>query len=240
MDGMSLRELQERLGPVTLTTEQLLTVPDPLLPLFPFGGMQKGSSIGFDGAGSTSVALALAASVLGDNRWMAIVGFEEIGLLAASELGVRLDRLLLVATTAPGELTPTVAALVEAVDIIALCPRRRVGRRDARRLTARARERGTVLFHLDGGASWPEAMHLHLTAEPEGWEGLGDGHGHLRQRRLMVSAIGRRSAARRRQVSVLLPGPHGPIAAADPTTPSMNPNGARTNQPTDDLYAKAG
>lgn len=237
---MSLRELQERLGPVTLSTEQLLTVPEPLLPLFPFGGLQKGSSVGFNGAGSTSVALTLAAAVLGDNQWMAIIGFEEIGLLAASELGVRLDRLLLVTTTAPNELTPTVAALVEAVDIIALSPRRQVDRRDARRLTARARERGTVLFHLDGGDTWPEAMHLRLATEPEGWEGLGDGHGHLRQRRLSVSATGRRSAAQRRQVSVLLPGPDGLIAAANPTISTKNLSGESTNEQTEDLFAKAG
>jgi hypothetical protein len=248
MDAMSLRELQERLGPVTLSTEQLLTVPAPLLPLFPFGGLQKGSSVGFDGPGSMSVALAMAASVLDDNRWMAIIGFEEIGLLAASELGVRLDRLLLVAATSQAELVPTVAALVEAVDIIALCPRRRVGQRDARRLTARARERGTVLFHLDGGESWPEAMHLHLTAEPEGWEGLGTGHGHLQHRRLSVAATGRRSAAQRRQVSVLLPGPTSriePVEQIEPIsdgelTPIGTPVPASEISPIDGLYAKAG
>lgn len=247
MDAMSLRELQERLGPVTLSTEQLLTVPAPLLPLFPFGGMQKGASVGFEGSGSMSVALALAASILDDNRWMAIIGFEEIGLLAASELGVRLDRLLLVTATSQAQLVPTMAALVEAVDIIALCPRRRVGQRDARRLTARARERGTVLFHLDGGNSWPEAMHLHLTTESEGWDGLGDGHGHLRQRRLSVAATGRRSAAQRRQVSVLLPGPDGIIAPAEPVTlePVTKPIIGRELPsikvaPVDDFYAKAG
>ena len=241
MGGMPLRELQERLGPVTLSKEQLLTVPTPLLPLFPFGGLQKGSSVGFDGSGSTSVALALAASALGENRWMAIIGFEEIGLLAASELGVRLDRLLLVATSGQADLVPTVAALVEAVDIIALCPQRRVGQRDARRLTARARERGTVLFHLDGGRSWPEAMHLHLTAEPEGWEGLGSGHGHLRQRRLLVAATGRRAAARRRQVTVLLPGPDGPVAPTDDQTSDDRLVSLGDRSPTDhDLYARAG
>jgi len=243
MDGMSLRELQDRLGPVTLSKEQLLTVPAPLLPLFPFGGLQKGSSIGFEGVGSTSVALALAASVLDDNRWMAIIGFEEIGLLAASELGVRMDRLLLIATTGQADLVPTAAALVEAVDIIALCPRRRVGLRDARRLTARARERGTVLFHLDGGAGWPEAMHLNITAEPVQWEGLGSGHGHLRQRRLVIAATGRRAAARRRQVSVVLPGPGGPIASADDQDLGDQNLGDQdlvpitANAPTDDLYA---
>lgn len=229
-----LRELQERLAPVTLSQEQLLTVPEPLLPLFPFGGLQRGLSIGFEGAGSTSLALALAATVLGDDRWMAIVGVEELGLLAASELGVRLDRLLLIESTATAQLASVVAALVEAVDIIVIKPRKRVGAREARRLNARARERGTVLFHLDGGRSWPEALHLNIASQPEGWEGLGFGHGRLEQRRLLVTGSGRRASARPRQVSVLLPGPNGPIAAVEPVN-----DGAVPIRP-EITYARAG
>ncbi|MDH3681875.1 MAG: hypothetical protein OEV40_18205 [Acidimicrobiia bacterium] len=250
----SLRQLQDRLGPVTLSREQLLSVPEPLLPLFPFGGLQRGQSVGFEGAGSTSVALTLAAAALGNDRWMAVVGMEELGLLAASELGVRLDRLLLIETTAAAQLAPITAALVEAVDIIALNPRKRVGPRDARRLTARARERGTVLFHLDGGRTWPEAMHVHITAEPEGWEGLGEGHGHLTQRRLSVATTGRRSSFRQRRISVLLPGPDGgiaPIAGESPPVLTVEDGNGTVSTPltdtatgtaTDDevFYARAG
>ena len=42
-----LRELQDRLGPVTLAKEHLLDVPEALQSLFPFGGLQRGQSIGF-------------------------------------------------------------------------------------------------------------------------------------------------------------------------------------------------
>ncbi len=240
-----LRELQERLAPVTLSREQLLTVPEPLLPLFPFGGLQRGLSVGFEGPGSTSLALALAASALGDDRWMAVVGVEELGLLAASELGVRLDRLLLIESIATVQLAPVVAALVEAVDVIALNPRKRVGSREARRLNARARERGTVLFHLDGGRSWPEALHLNITTEPEGWEGLGQGHGCLTQRRLLVTSSGRRASARPRRASVLLPGPDGRIAMVEDTTVGGTVNGNGAASPADGtgdeiIYAQAG
>ena len=207
-----LQELHDRIAPVTLSREQLLTVPEPLLPLFPLGGLQRGTSVGFDGAGSTSVALTLAASTLGTDRWMAIVGLEELGLLAASELGVRLDRLLLIESTQSTQLAAVAAALVEAVDIIVIHPRKRLGARDARRLTARSKERGTVLFHLDGGRNWPGVLDLEITTSAERWEGLGQGHGHLRQRHLTVSTFGRRSSARHRQTSILLPGPTGGMA----------------------------
>ncbi len=209
-----LRQLRDQLAPVTLPQEQLLDVPAPLRTLFPHGGLQRGTSVGFAGPGSTSVALAVAAAALGDDRWMAVVGVEELGLLAAAELGVRLDRLLVVSETGSDRLATVIAALLDAVDIVALDPRRPIGGRAARRLTARARERGTVLFHLDGGRSWPEAVSLTLTARPEGWTGLGAGHGHLQHRRMSITAGGRRSSARPRRTTVLLPGPGGACVEA--------------------------
>lgn len=251
MARQTVRELQNRLAPVTLSREQLLTVPEPLLPLFPFGGLQPGLSVGFEGVGSTSVALGLAASVLGNDRWMAVIGVEELGLLAASELGIRLDRLLLIGSTGISQLAPVVAALIEAVDVIALQPRRRVGPRDARRLAARARERGTVLLHLDGGRTWPEALDLRIIATAERWDGLGQGHGHLQQRRLTVASTGRRSSARRRQVSILAPGPDGRLAPAPAPRHRTRVDAPRADStaasadaagPADDeaLYARAG
>lgn len=215
----AVRELQNRLAPVTLAREHTLPVPDPLLPLFPFGGLQKGQSVGFRGSGSWSVALSLVATALGNDGWMAVVGVEELGLLAAAEQGVRLDRLLLVESLPSARLAPVIATLIEAIDIVAIAPQRMVSNRDARRLAARSRERGAVLFHLDGGRHWPQALDLTVSTEPTRWEGAGQGNGHLRWRRLSVEAVGRRSSARRRRVSVLLPGPDGNIAPADTSDP---------------------
>jgi len=98
---------------------------------------------------------------------------------------------------------------MEAVDVIALHPRSMVSARDARRLTARARERGTVLFHLDGGRHWPEALDLSVTVAPSRCAGIGEGHGHLQFRQLEVATTGRRAASRQRRVSVLAGGPGG-------------------------------
>ncbi|MCP3990341.1 MAG: hypothetical protein GY724_14790 [Actinomycetia bacterium] len=220
-----LRELQDRLAPVTLAREQLLAVPEPLQPLFPFGGLQKGQSVGFRGPGNWSLAMAMAGSLLGNDGWMAIVGVEELGLLSAAEVGVRLDRLLLIETPPSAQLATVVAALVEVMGVVALSPHREVGHRDARRLTARAREQGSTLLLLDGGRHWPQALDLTITTKPERWEGVGQGHGHLQWRQLSVEAVGRRSSARRRQVSVLLPGPGGSLAFVDPV-PAPRPEPA--------------
>lgn len=207
-----VRELQNRLAPVTLAREQTLPVPDPLLPLFPFGGLSKGQSVGFQGPGSWSVALALAGSALGNDGWMAVVGVDELGLLAAAEQGVRLDRLLLIESIPSAQMPTVLATLIEAVDIIALAPHRMMSQRDARRLSARGRENGTVLFHLDGGRYWPQALDLGISTTSAEWEGAGRGDGHLRRRRLSIEAVGRRSSARRRQTSVLLPGLDGALS----------------------------
>jgi hypothetical protein len=211
----TLRELRDRLAPVTLAREQLLAVPDPLLPLFPFGGLQKGQSIGFRGPGSWSVAMAMAGSLLGNDGWMATIGVEELGLLAASEAGIRLDRLLLIETPPAAQLATVVAALIEVMGVIALAPCREVGTGDARRLAARSREQGSTLFLLDGGRHWPHGLDLTITTTPQQWEGVGQGHGHLEWRQLLVEAVGRRSSARPRQVSVLLPAPDGGLAPVD-------------------------
>lgn len=204
-----LEQLRGRVAPVTLAAEQLLAVPEAFQPLFAGGGLPRGSSVGFAGAGSWSVAMALAASALGVGGWLAVLGVEELGLVAAAELGVRLDRVLVVSSVASAQLGLVAATLMEAVEVIALHPRSMVSARDARRLTARARERGTVLFHLDGGRHWPEALDLSVTVAPSRCLGIGEGHGHLQFRQLEVATTGRRAASRQRRVSVLAGGPGG-------------------------------
>lgn len=204
-----LEQLRGRVAPVTLAAEQLLAVPEALQPLFAGGGLPRGASVGFAGAGSWSVAMALAASALGVGGWLAVLGVEELGLVAAAELGVRLDRVLVVSSVASAQLGLVAATLMEAVDVIALHPRSMVSTRDARRLTARARERGTVLFHLDGGRHWPEALDLSVSVAPSRCVGIGEGHGHLQIRQLEVATTGRRAASRQRQASVLVGGPGG-------------------------------
>lgn len=199
--------------PVTTAESRLLVVPGPLGRLFPEGGLRRGSVVVIDPqAGGVSLAVALAATVTGEGGWVAAAGLPSLGLVAAGELGVRLDRLALVPD--PGERWAVVAAaLLDGVELLLLGGAGRVPASDARRLAARAREQGTMLVVLGGAQGWPEAPDIRLSVVGAVWDGLGHGHGHLKARRLQVMVTGRRAAARERRVWLWLPGPEAAVEA---------------------------
>jgi hypothetical protein len=141
------------------------------------------------------------------------VGLPALGMVAAAGLGVVLERFALVPY--PGDQWPAVtAALVDAVDLILIRPVAGTRSTDARRLMARARERGVVL--VVSGTGWPEPVDLSLSvsvsAAPDGWQGLGQGNGYLQARAVAVTSGGRRAASRPRQVQLWLPGERGTVA----------------------------
>ena len=207
-----LHEVAARARPVALAREQTLPVLEPLQPLFP-EGLRRGSTVGIER--STSLALALVAGSSREGSWLAAVGVSSLGLVAAAELGVDLEHLVVVADPPSSSWGTVVATLVDAFDVVLVRPRRRVGVADARRLTARARERGSVLVVLGDTATWPDAPDVGLSLASEEWHGIGDGHGHLYARQVVVEAGGRRAAARARRVPLWLPAAGGGVAAVD-------------------------
>lgn len=181
--------------------DPLPTLP-ALAPLLPSGALRPGTVVAVEG--STSLALALLAGASQAGAWCAAVGVPGLGLVAAAEQGVDLDRLVLVA--APGDAWATVVAtLVEAVEVVLV--RTPVGARatDVRRLSARVREREAVVVAM---GAW-EGADVRLAQTRCRWEGLGVGHGHLRARRVEVQATGRGAAARPRSTVLWLPGADG-------------------------------
>ncbi|HSS10082.1 MAG TPA: hypothetical protein VLL25_09365 [Acidimicrobiales bacterium] len=207
-----------RTRPVTLAGEQLLPVLAPLAELLPGGGLRRGSVVVVPAgsvsgvSGATSLALALMAAVSQAGSWCAAVGLPGLGLVAAAELGIALERFALVPD--PAEQWPVVtAALIDAVDVVLVRPSRRVWPADARRLRARARERGTVLVPC--GGSWPEGADLRMVVARSGWQGLGQGDGSLRARLVEVVASGRGAAAREHRIQLWLPGLDGAVAACE-------------------------
>lgn len=150
----ALRRVGEWSRPVALAGEALLPVLAPLQPLFPERGLRRGSTVVVEGApGATSLALALGAAASASGSWVAGVGLSSPGLLAAAELGVALERVV-VAQAPPDTWATVVAALLDAVDLVWVGLPHRVSPGDARRLAARARERGSVLVTL---APWAPA-----------------------------------------------------------------------------------
>lgn len=175
-----------------------LPVDPALAGLLPAGALERGTSLVV--SGSTSLLLGLVARASQEGAWVAVVGLPAVGVLAAQQAGVVLDRVALV--PAPGPDGPTVlAALVDGVEVVVVGPQVALADADRRRLAARARERGAVLVST---GPWPGAQVV-LTAERSRWEGLGHGSGRLRSRRLTVTRTGRGSAGRRRDAEVLLP-----------------------------------
>lgn len=222
----ALDQLAERVRPTTLARDHRLAVLPALEPLLPHGGLRRGSTLSVEGPAATSLALATAARASQDGAWVAAVGFASLGLLAAAELGVALHRLVLVADPGghdDGDAWPSVvAALVDAFEVVLVHADHRVRAADARRLVARARDRGSVLVLARspdvGGDVWPHRTDVELRVTAATWEGLGEGHGHLRSRRVTVEAGGRREAARPRRARLWLPSADGGVETvpADP------------------------
>lgn len=181
---------------------QLLPVAGSLAGLLPRGALSRGSTVVV--AGSTSLTLGLLSEASRAGSWVALVGLPAVGVLAAHQLGLVLDRVVLVPS--PGPDGPTVvAALLDGVDVVVVGPQVALTDSDRRRLSARARERSAVLLPT---TAWPGAQVV-LTAQGSQWHGLGRGHGRLRSRRLTVQRGGRGTAAQGLRSQVTLPlAPH--------------------------------
>lgn len=157
--------------------------------------------------GATSIMLALLAEASRTGAWCAIVGLPELGLEAAAEMGIALDRLALVPQPS-SRWTDVVAALIDGFDIVVTATTQ-IDARSATRLTARARQRGCVLVPV---GTW-DTPDLVLEPVQAVWWGIGPGHGRLKCRHLTVAAQGKGAAARPQQVDVWLPTAAGGIGA---------------------------
>ena len=211
-----LADATRLVAPLALAHEQTLPVLPELEELLPGGSIRRGSIVGVEGTGATSLALALAAGPSAAGSWTAFVGLPSIGLKAAEEAGVILSRLLVVRPPTPSSWSNIVAALVGSVDVIMVAGGRRSGRGDLRRLTARLRERGSVMIRLGVG----DGADVRLRVVGSEWNGLGDGHGLLQRRRVEVKADGRGASSRPRSGEMYLPnldGAPGPAGLAPVT-----------------------
>lgn len=219
-----LRRLAERVAPVVLAREQTLPVLPALQPLLPGRALRRGTQVAVGGLGATSLALALVAGPTAAGSWVAAVGLPGLGLAAAGELGVALERVVLVREPPPASWGAVVAALVDAFDVILLPGGVRGRRGDGRRVLARVRERGAVVVQVASGgwatASGPtgpssldgQGAEVQLVGRRVRWSGLGRGWGHLTGRQVVVEAGGRRAAGRPRRVTLRID-PSGRIDA---------------------------
>ncbi len=173
--------------------------------------MQTGCSYGVE---SASLAALLLAGPSADGVWCGVVGSTDFGLEAAAAAGVELSRTILVPD--PGERWLEVtAALVDVLGVVLVRPPVEVGQRDAARLAARLRQRGSVLV---AWGEWPRCEARLGLADVE-WVGLGGGHGHLQARRATVEV--RRGTAPPVSRRLWLPGPDLRIHPVEEESPRL-------------------
>jgi hypothetical protein len=210
-----------------------LSVLPQLAPVLP-DGLRRGSTIAV--TSSVSLLLALLGAPSAAGAWAAMVGMPSISADAAAEAGIDLGRLAIISPPDGGwtaaSWTTAVGALLDAVDIVVARPggvsggsvpsggvsSGGVGDGDARRLTARARNKDAVLVLFGQQAtSWP-SVEVQLSAQHVHWNGISDGHGRITARQLVVSATGRGRSARPRTTDLWLPATGSPPTGTDIST----------------------
>jgi hypothetical protein len=208
---------------LTLTSvdrERVLPVCDALAGLFPWGGLRRGSTVAV--RGSVTVLLALLADATAGGSWAGVIGMPRLGVVAAAELGVAVSRLALVPN--PGADLPAVAgALLDGMDIVVISAAGRISEANARKLSARARNRGAVMIPF---GPWPGAD-LEVTHVRSQWTGMDSGYGHLRTRELTIAARGRGAAARPVTTSVEVNAAGRLVTASAPVTTLESRHGDR-------------
>jgi len=199
-----LRERMRRMesGPGGLDQPELASLPG----LSQVLRLRAGGSYQVEGA---SLALALLAGPSRGGAWCAVVGMPDFGVEAAAELGVVLERTILVPEPGEAWLEAT-AALVDVASLVLVRPGGRVPEGVAAKMSARLRKRGAALVAL---GPWPRAEAAAQILAPR-WTGLGRGEGHLRAREVVVEV--RRGAGPPRRTTLLFPGAdglqHAPVA----------------------------
>lgn len=166
---------------------------------------------GVYGVDTASLALLMLAGPSAQGSWCGIVGVRDLGVEAAVGMGVDPARTIVVPDPGDAWLEVT-AALADVLAMVVVRPpsqgeaaangpgrRSPVTARDASRLAARLRTRGSVLVPW---GEWPRCD-ARLSLGDVRWGGVEQGHGHLRSRQATVSV--RRGDAPSRSRPLWLP-----------------------------------
>jgi hypothetical protein len=222
--------LATAISPVTPAATRTLPVADAWASLLPEGGLVRGRTVACQGLTAPSLAVSLVAEACRAGSWLAVVDLPWLGIEAAAELGVPVERLVRVDAGQPdgsagrdarGELWGEVlGAVLDGFDLILTRVPPRVPAGLLRRLQTRLRSRGGVLVVV--GDPGPLAADLTVASAGVRWDGVGDGHGHLRTRRVTAAVDGRR-VPRPRRGDLWLPAVGGGVAEAPPEPTVLRP-----------------
>jgi hypothetical protein len=192
-----LAALAPHIAPGALAAERAVEVHPALHALLP-QGLVRGSTINCTGGAATSSAFLLAAAASQAGSWTGVAGLAHFGAQAAAEAGVELGRVVVVRERGSyddGTWGQILAALVDGFDVVVFGAAARVRSGTARRVQARLQTRGAVLVLLGDAGGFNADLRVASRCR---WQGLGDGHGHLRAREVELTVEGRRVPRPRR------------------------------------------
>ena len=209
-----LAALGDRVAPVSMAREQMLPVAGHVTKLFSEGGLVRGRVLSCRGMAATSASLDLVAAAVAAGSWLAVIDVPTLGLDAASELGVPLERIVAIDTSLGGKTTAAnvaeraarwadvVAAAADGFEVMLTRVPAEVTASTVRKVATRLQQRGVVMLVL--GDPGPLVCDGVIDTIDQVWSGVGAGWGHLQQRTVDMSASGRRVPGRR-CVSLALP-----------------------------------
>jgi len=159
--------------------------------LFPDGGLRRG--VVYEISEGRSLLWSLLAGPSQAGHWIAIIGMAHLGLQAAADAGVNLERLVLVPQPGNSGFSVT-STLADSLPLVVLNPSGPLPPQAQRdRFQARLRERGTTLLIR---ATWP-GSEGRLAITQRSWDGLGHGFGLLSQQHITLSHQHRRETTPR-------------------------------------------
>jgi hypothetical protein len=197
-----------------MARERVLPVAGHVAELFSEGGLVRGRVLSCRGMAATSASLDLVAAAVAAGSWLAVIDVPTLGLDAASELGVPLERIVAIDTSLGEKTTEAnvgeraarwadvVAAAADGFEVILTCVPAEVTASTVRKVATRLQQRGVVMLVL--GDPGPLVCDGVIDTIEQVWSGVGAGWGHLQQRTVDMSASGRRVPGRR-CVSLALP-----------------------------------
>ncbi len=204
-----------------LAHERTLPVLAALSAVVPDATLVRGQVVVVRGVADVSLALAVAAEPTRTGSWLAVVERSdvfELGGDAADELGVVLERVVVVTLPHPstasrgdGVVAEALATLIEGFDVVMMPVGIALAPRAVRRLQARLRTRGGVLIVVGGSGAWQPDLVLWSTPVGAcgGWVDV-DGTGRLVRRRLVIEVEARRRGGSTRH-GLWLPDAHGGV-----------------------------
>jgi hypothetical protein len=221
---LATRGLVTRAGSGTAARERTLPLLAAFEELVPQCALQRGSVVSCHGAAAVSLALAVAAGPSQEGAWVGVVGFPTLGLAAAAEAGVVLERLVAVTGEfSDAQWADLLAACIDGFDVVVLGPGTQAVRpATVRRLLARLQSRGAVAVTVGAPAFGSD---LRFDCAESVWVGWGLGHGVAQGRVARVTLSGRR-VPRTREARLWVPAvdgrvevvPAGPVSGAAPDT----------------------